>query len=99
MEGNNRKLSSDESSLMSINELLKNNDQYLLNIIHDLRSHLNVITSAAQFMEHNTYKGDNNLKYIEIIKRNSFKMLKLINNLIDSNKIKILEIINNYDII
>ena len=48
MEDNNRKLSSDESSLMSINELLKNNDQYLLNIIHDLRSHLNVITSAAQ---------------------------------------------------
>ena len=90
MEDNNRKLSSDESSLMSINELLKNNDQYLLNIIHDLRSHLNVITSAAQFMEHN-YIDDKNLKYIEIIKRNSFKMLKLINNLIDSNKIK-----NNY---
>lgn len=90
MEDNNRKLSSDESSLMSINELLKNNDQYLLNIIHDLRSHLNVITSAAQFMEHN-YKDDKNIKYIEIIKRNSFKMLKLINNLIDSNKIK-----NNY---
>ena len=90
MEDNNRKLSSDESSLMSINELLKNNDQYLLNIIHDLRSHLNVITSAAQFMEHN-YKDDKNLKCIEIIKRNSFKMLKLINNLIDSNKIK-----NNY---
>ena len=90
MEDNNRKLSSDESSLMSINELLKNNDQYLLNIIHDLRSQLNVITSAAQFMEHN-YKDDKNIKYIEIIKRNSFKMLKLINNLIDSNKIK-----NNY---
>ena len=90
MEDNNRKLSSDESSLMSINELLENNDQYLLNIIHDLRSHLNVITSAAQFMEHN-YKDDKNLKCIEIIKRNSFKMLKLINNLIDSNKIK-----NNY---
>ena len=90
MEDNNRKLSSDESSLMSINELLKNNDQYLLNIIHDLRSHLNVITSAAQFMEHN-YKDDKNLKCNEIIKRNSFKMLKLINNLIDSNKIK-----NNY---
>ena len=91
MEDNNRKLSRDESSLMSIDELLKNNDQYLLNIIHDLRSHLNVITSAAQFMEHNTYKDDKNLKYIEIIKRNSCKMLKLINNLIDSNKIK-----NNY---
>lgn len=91
MEDNNRKLSSDESSLMSINELSKNNDQFLLNIIHDLRSHLNVITSAAQFMEHNTYKADKNLKYIEIIKRNSFKMLKLINNLIDSDKIK-----NNY---
>ena len=91
MKDNNRILSNDESNLMSINELPKNNDQFLLNIIHDLRSYLNVITSAAQFMEHNTYKGDNNLKYIEIIKRNSFKMLKLINNLIDSNKIK-----NNY---
>lgn len=91
MKDNNRILSNDESNLMSINELPKNNDQFLLNIIHDLRSYLNVITSAAQSMEHNTYKGDNNLKYIEIIKRNSFKMLKLINNLIDSNKIK-----NNY---
>lgn len=91
MKDNNRILSNDESNLMSINELPKNNDQFLLNIIHDLRSYLNVITSAAQFMEYNTYKGDNNLKYIEIIKRNSFKMLKLINNLIDSNKIK-----NNY---
>ena len=91
MKDNNRILSNDESNLMSINELPKNNDQFLLNIIHDLRSYLNVITSAAQFMEHKTYKGDNNLKYIEIIKRNSFKMLKLINNLIDSNKIK-----NNY---
>ena len=91
MKDNNKMLSNDESNLMSINELPKNNDQFLLNIIHDLRSYLNVITSAAQFMEHNTYKGDNNLKYIEIIKRNSFKMLKLINNLIDSNKIK-----NNY---
>ena len=91
MKDNDRMLSNDESNLMSINELPKNNDQFLLNIIHDLRSYLNVITSAAQFMEHNNYKGDNNLKYIEIIKRNSFKMLKLINNLIDSNKIK-----NNY---
>lgn len=90
MKDNNRILSNDESNLMSINELPKNNDQFLLNIIHDLRSYLNVITSAAQFMEHN-YKDDKNLKYIEIIKRNSFKMLKLINNLIDSNKIK-----NNY---
>lgn len=90
MKDNNRILSNDESNLMSINELPKNNDQFLLNIIHDLRSYLNVITSAAQFMEHN-YKDDKSLKYIEIIKRNSFKMLKLINNLIDSNKIK-----NNY---
>lgn len=90
MKDNNRILSNDESNLMSINELPKNNDQFLLNIIHDLRSYLNVITSAAQFMEHN-YKDDKNLKCIEIIKRNSFKMLKLINNLIDSNKIK-----NNY---
>ena len=75
MKDNNRILSNDESNLMSINELPKNNDQFLLNIIHDLRSYLNVITSAAQFMEHNTYKGDNNLKYIEIIKRNSFNNL------------------------
>ena len=50
MKDNNRILSNDESNLMSINELPKNNDQFLLNIIHDLRSYLNVITSAAQFM-------------------------------------------------
>lgn len=91
MKNNNRKLLGDESNFASINEQSKNDDQFLLNIIHDLRSYLNVITSAAQYMEHNTYENDKNLKYIEIIKRNGFKMLKLINNLIDSNKIK-----NNY---
>ena len=88
MEDKNRKILSEESSLMSINESSENKNQFLLNTIHDLRSHLNVITSAAQFMEHNTNK---NLKYIQIIKRNSFKMLKLINNLIDCDKIA-----NNY---
>lgn len=93
MGNNNTKLSVSKTNVMSINDISeddKKQQQFLLNIIHDLRSHLNVITSAAQFMEYNFDESSNKnqMKYVGIIKRNSYKMLKLINNLIDSNKIQ-----------
>jgi signal transduction histidine kinase len=56
-----------------------------------MRSHLNVIISALQFIEHNNLKIKDEKKYMNIIRRNSYKILKLINNLIDTSKLE-----NNY---
>ncbi|MBU5455509.1 sensor histidine kinase [Caproiciproducens sp. MSJ-32] len=68
-------------------------ENFLLNITHDLRSHLSVILSVIQVMNSgNINLNDKKAKdYIYTIKKNSLKMLRLINNLIDTNKLK-----NNY---
>lgn len=60
----------------------------LLNINHDLRSHLNVILSTLQFININKSLDKEMDKYMNIIKRSSYKMLKLINNLIDTTKLQ-----------
>ena len=62
-------------------------EDFLLNISHDLRSPLNVILSILQCYK---YSGNNSEKmeeYLDMIKRNGYKILKLVNNLIDSTKL------------
>lgn len=62
-------------------------EDFILNISHDLRSPLNVILSIVQCYK---YSMDNQKKieeYIDVIKRNGYKILKLINNIIDSTKL------------
>lgn len=79
-----------------ITELTNKNskqENFLLNISHDLRGHLNVILSVMQVINHGSaYVTDKKaLEYMNIVRRNSLKMLKLINNLIDTTKLE-----NNY---
>ncbi|WP_430850818.1 sensor histidine kinase [Clostridium nigeriense] len=76
-----------------ITELINKNaeqENFLLNISHDLRSHLNVILSVMQVMEYGSMlisdKKAN--EYMKIVKRNSLKMLRLVNNLIDTTKLE-----------
>lgn len=76
-----------------ITELTEKNikhDSFLMNITHDLRGHLNIILSIMQIINKGTLdiKDKKALEYLEIIKRNSLKMLRLINNLIDTNKLE-----------
>lgn len=74
-----------------INRLKKENmnkENFTLNITHDMRGHLNVIISALQFIGHNNIDEKLEKKYMNIIKRNSYKLLKLINNLIDTSKLE-----------
>lgn len=66
---------------------------YLVNLSHELRTPLNVILSSQQLISslNNSENGiDNNKinKYMEIIKSNSKNLLEVINDLIDSSKIK-----------
>ncbi|MGL5085506.1 MAG: sensor histidine kinase [Clostridium sp.] len=74
---------------------LRNSKQeaFLLNITHDLRAHLNIILSVMQCIDYGNAKiADEKAKeYLIMVKRNSLKMLKLINNLIDANRFE-----NNY---
>lgn len=80
--------------LETITQKCERQEGFLLNISHDLRAHLNVILSVIQCIQLEEQKGSENKKlkeYMGIAKRNSFKMLKLINNLIDTTKFQ-----NNY---
>lgn len=93
---NTNEMFSSTSNLELINlitELIEKNakqDSFLMNITHDLRGHLNIILSIMQIINKGTLdiKDKKALEYLETIKRNSLKMLRLINNLIDTNKLE-----------
>lgn len=93
---NNDENFSNKSLTNLITELVgkvRKQEEFLYNISHDLRSHLNVILSIMQVINRDDFNEESgkSLEYLETIKRNSLKMLRLINNLIDSNKLQ-----NNY---
>jgi len=72
---------------------LKLQGEFLVNISHELKTPLNVIFSTAQlfamYCKHGTLdnKKDLIIKYIESIKKNSYRLSKLINNVVDLSKI------------
>lgn len=66
-------------------------EKFILNISHDLRSPLNVIMSINQMVEIMNRNLDKEIKaneYLKMLKRNSYKMLKLIDNLIDVTRLE-----------
>ncbi|MCB2358048.1 sensor histidine kinase [Clostridium estertheticum] len=72
----------------------KTQGEFLVNISHELKTPLNVIFSTAQLFDMYCKSGslDNNknsiIKYIESIKQNSYRLSKLINNIVDLSKIE-----------
>lgn len=71
-------------------EKYKNN--YFINLSHELRTPLNVILSTEQLIS-KLNEGKENIEkdklshYMSMLKRNSNRLLKLINNIIDTSKI------------
>jgi len=65
---------------------LKNN--FFRNLSHELKTPLNLIFSSLQMME--MYNDDNQKmdEYINITKQNSYRLMRIINNLLDLNKIE-----------
>jgi signal transduction histidine kinase len=68
-------------------------ENFLLNISHDLRSPINVVLSILQCIEGDATSEKVQMvqiseKYKEMIRRNNLKMLKLIDNLIDTSKLQ-----------
>jgi signal transduction histidine kinase len=87
------KLSKEEliNKLINLSEAKKAQEDFILNISHDLRAPLNIILSILQCYK-DEYKNIENVQqcqeHMESIKRNGYKILKLINNLIDTTKLE-----------
>jgi len=68
--------------------------EFLVNISHELKTPLNVISSTAQLFDMYCKNGSLNtlnnsiVKYIDSLKQNSYRLSKLINNIVDSSKIE-----------
>lgn len=66
---------------------------FFANLSHELRTPLNIIYSAQQMLDmavkdsKNPGTGENVRKYTHMIKQNCFRLIRLINNLIDMTKI------------
>jgi signal transduction histidine kinase len=89
-------------------EELKLKTEFFSNISHEFKTPLNVLIGAIQVIELYTSSGtiidpDEKLKkYIKTMKQNAYRLLRLINNLINLSKIdsNYMELqMNNYDII
>lgn len=67
--------------------------EFFANISHELKTPLNVVLSSAQMLEainNGNIKFENNSKadkYISMMKQNCFRLIRLVDNLIDSTKI------------
>ena len=73
-------------------EIEKLQQEFFANISHELRTPLNLIFSSLQIIKfikkESCEKAREFNKYINIIEQNSKRLLKLVNNLIDSTKMK-----------
>lgn len=93
IRGELAKLSKEEliNKFISLSEAKRIQEDFILNISHDLRSPLNIILSIFQCYKDeykDMDKGNQYQEHMEIIKRNAYKILKLINNLIDTAKLE-----------
>ena len=104
-----RKLHDEENEKLmnQIKMFDKNKTDYFSNISHELRTPLNVILSSLKLLElkKSALETEASLKldkYISTIKQNCYRLLRLINNIIDITKIEsgFLEIrLKNYNIV
>ena len=88
---NIKKLSKEE--IIDIIELLSDKTQkqeeLILDISHDLRNSINIILSILKCVERDCKNKDSKIKeYRKLIRKNSLKMVKLLNNLIDNTKME-----------
>lgn len=81
--------------------------ELLTNISHELRTPLNVILSATQLFslylgDDRLYKKENASRHIKTMKQNCLRLIRLVNNILDSDKIDsgLFELdIKNYDLV
>jgi len=83
-----------EQQKEELEKTLKLQEEFIVNISHELKTPLNVISSAAQLFSMYCSCGSLDeekssiIKYIDSIRQNSYRLSKLINNIVDSSKIE-----------
>ncbi|MEN8076734.1 HAMP domain-containing sensor histidine kinase [Clostridioides difficile] len=75
-----------------IKEVEKVKGQFFANLSHEIKTPINIIYSCMQLLEMNKKNGDKALwdaynKYDNTIKQNCYRLLRLVNNLVDMTKI------------
>ena len=81
-------------STLGTEKALKLQGEFLVNISHELKTPLNVICATAQlfdmYIKNGSFdeKKESIIKYIESIKQNSYRLSKIINNIVDLSKIE-----------
>lgn len=79
---------------INIEENIKINDELFINASHELKTPLNIIYSAAQLIElyikcDEENEGFDKIKFsLDSIKQNSFRLMKVVNNMLDLHKIE-----------
>ncbi|KRQ87849.1 Sensor histidine kinase TodS [Caloramator mitchellensis] len=82
-----------ERQLKESIELDKIKSEFFANVSHEFKTPLNIIFSSAQLLEKQieNYEPsirENSLKYIKMIKQNSYRLNRFINNLLDVSKLE-----------
>jgi signal transduction histidine kinase len=79
---------------LELEKHLKMQEEFFVNISHELKTPLNVIYSTIQLFD--LYLKDGSLienqdkleKYVNVVKQNCYRQIKLVNNLVDLSKIQ-----------
>jgi len=87
-------VTSEIKSTIEMEKTVQSQGEFLVNISHDLKTPLNVISATAQLV--NMYcnsgeldeKKNSFIKYIDSINQNCYKLSKMINNIVDLSKIE-----------
>ncbi|MBM7870852.1 PAS domain S-box-containing protein [Clostridium pascui] len=87
------KIEKEDKLLKKLQEIDKMETEFFANISHELRTPINVILSATQLLTMDLYgqlsmHHDKKETYYNSIKQNSFRLIKIINNLIDITKLE-----------
>ena len=83
-----------KEQLKAIGKAMKAQEEFIVNISHELKTPLNVLSATVQLF--NNYCNSGSLdemkssivKYIHSMKQNCYRLSKLINNIVDSSKIE-----------
>ena len=87
-------VTSEIKSTIDMEKTVQSQGEFLVNISHDLKTPLNVISATAQLF--NLYcnsgsldeKKNSFIKYVDSINQNCYKLSKMINNIVDLSKIE-----------
>lgn len=88
-----QRIEEEDKLLKKLQEIDKMKTEFFANISHELRTPINVILSATQILSMNLHgqipmNYEKKETYYNSIKQNSFRLIKIINNLIDITKLE-----------